>query len=62
MLELIRNILKYRFFWLLAFAGLLFFYNYKTIASFVFISSILDLSITQELANNKTTEYEDEEE
>ncbi len=62
MSELLSNILKYRFFWLIASALLLFYYNYKTIASFVFISSILDLSIVQELANNKKTYAIDEEE
>ena len=62
MFGLLKNILRNRFFWLIGAAGLLFYYEYKTIASFVFISSILDLSIVQELAKNKTIFYEDEEE
>ena len=62
MLELLKNILRYRFFWLIAAAALLLYYDYKTIASFVFISSILDLSIVQEFAKNKTIDSEDEEE
>ena len=62
MLELLKNILRYRFFWLIAAATLLLYYDYKTIASFVFISSILDLSIVQEFAKNKTIDSEDEEE
>lgn len=59
---MVGGLLKYRLFWLIASAALLFYFDYKTIASFVFISSILDLSIAQELANNKKTDTVDEEE
>tara|TARA_Y100000768_G_C23964127_1_gene676978 strand:- start:1414 stop:1602 length:189 start_codon:yes stop_codon:yes gene_type:complete len=62
MFELSKNILRYRFFGLTVISALLFYYEYRTIASFVFISSILDLSIVQELANNKKTDAVDEEE
>ena len=62
MLKLLKNILRYRFFWLIGIAILLFYYDYKTIASFVFISSVLDLSIVQEFAKDKMIDYEDEEE
>ena len=62
MFELLKNILRYRIYWLMVSAALLFYYNYKTIASLVFISSILDLSIVKELANNKKTDTADEEE
>tara|TARA_B100001250_G_C19212629_1_gene534271 strand:+ start:186 stop:374 length:189 start_codon:yes stop_codon:yes gene_type:complete len=62
MLELLKNILRYRFFWLIGAGALLLYYDYKTIASFVFISSILDLSIVQEFDKNKTIDSEDEEE
>tara|TARA_Y100001970_G_C13901388_1_gene683821 strand:+ start:470 stop:664 length:195 start_codon:yes stop_codon:yes gene_type:complete len=64
MLELLKNILRYRFFWLIAIAALLLYNDYKTISSFVFICSILDLSIVQELAkdNTKYSDSKDEEE
>jgi hypothetical protein len=62
MLKLLKNILRYRFFWLIGAAALLLYYDYKTIASFVFIGSILDLSIVQEFDKNKTVASEDEEE
>ena len=62
MLKLLKNILRYRFFWLIGAAALLLYYDYKTIASFVFICSILDLSIVQEFDKNKTIVSEDEEE
>jgi len=62
MLKLLKNILRYRFFWLIGAAALLLYYDCKTIASFVFIGSILDLSIVQEFDKNKTIVSEDEEE
>ncbi len=34
MLKLLKNILRYRFFWLIGAAALLLYYDYKTIASF----------------------------
>ena len=62
MLELLKNTLRYRFLLLIAVAALLLYYDYKTISSFVFICSILDLSIVQEFAKNKSIDSQDEEE
>ena len=62
MRDILKNILRYRFFWLIVIAALFFYYDYKTISSFVLICSILDLSIVQEIAKENTIDAKSKDE